>query len=344
MTKDTGPLFNLQTMSGVFAGTRTPVFQRIRAETRNAATKVRHWLQLAWYTEPASCAVYPFQPGNAVAYEQPLISLLDPLTGDFNQKLQAALHATEQQLVSCGSCRFWQRNNVVTLDQLPLGICQWRQHGNQENARLETPLPDTLAMQSALALDCAHWEQAQPIADVPTPMAGSTVRASLTPMRKAAEDADIRLSFWQRLRKRFAPKETVGQPLDLNTRLLERSGVGAGTEPCFVCQGRIANLGALAVETAEGDKQTFSIWRCRHCHTLYLNNWIDRWERLDNLETEETYYRIAPAEAKELLTLLYSVAGGEHPRRREERAVERAQVAHFMIGRTPLSHQVRQGR
>jgi len=338
--KDTGPLFNLQTMSGVFAGTRTPIFQRIRAQARNGATTVRHWLQLAWYVDPAVCVVYAFQPGTAVAYEQPMISLADPLTGDFTQKLQAALHATEQQLVSCGSCRFWQSNHIVTLDQLPIGVCRWRPDGSDQDAAL----PDTLAMQSTLALDCAHWQQVLSVADDPTSAVRSMDRASLTPMRKAAESADIRLSLWQRMRKRFMAKQAAGQPMDLHTMLLERSGVGAGTEPCFVCQGRLANLGALAVETAEGDKQTFSIWRCRHCYTLYLNNWIDRWERLDNLETEETYYRLAPAEAKQLLTLLYSVVGGEHPNRRAERDTERTQFLHFMVGRTPLSHQIRQGR
>jgi hypothetical protein len=100
----------------------------------------------------------------------------------------------------------------------------------------------------------------------------------------------------------------------------------------------------LTVGTPEGDKQTFSIWRCRHCYTTYLNNWIDRWERLDSLETEESYYRIAPAEAKELLTIIYSVVGGEHPNRRHERQVEGAHFLAFIAERSPLSHQIRQGR
>ena len=131
---------------------------------------------------------------------------------------------------------------------------------------------------------------------------------------------------------------------DVQERLVERSGVGAGTEPCFACQGRIANLGALTVDTDEGDKHTYSVWRCRACHTTYLNSWIDRWERLDSLETEETYYRLAPAEAVEVLAVIDGVVGGEHPAGRHTRAAERAWFEAFVRERRPLSHQRKQGR
>ena len=127
-------------------------------------------------------------------------------------------------------------------------------------------------------------------------------------------------------------------------KVIERSGVGAGTEPCFACQGRIANLGALAVATPEGDKQTFSIWRCRACYTYYLNDWIDRWERTDSLETEERYYRLAPAEALAILAVIDNVVHGEHPARRHERGAERAWLLAFIGARAELSHQIRQGR
>jgi hypothetical protein len=166
---------------------------------------------------------------------------------------------------------------------------------------------------------------------------------AVQPIRKVAEIAESKLRFWTRWRKRVRRWLQQGRRSDGET-LVERSGVGAGTEPCFVCQGRIANLGALAVETPDGDRQTFSIWRCRNCYTTYLNDWIDRWERLDSLDTEETYYRIAPHEALALLTLVNSVAGGEHPGRRRERNDQRSRLLQFIAGRTPLSHQVRQGR
>jgi len=346
MTKETVQHFNLKTMSGIFPGTRTPIFQRVRIQqqleppVKQGATPpaVTRWLQLAWYADPAACVAYVMQPGTAIDYESPLLRLSDPLADDFNQRLQEALATQAQRLVSCGSCRFWQRSDVVTLEQLPTGSCRWQGETVQTTA-----VPATLALQSGLALDCPHWQPTGAgAADVPLP--DTADRRSLAPMRKVAESAGIRLSLWQRFKKRLVVRWRRGQPQPWETLFLERSGVGAGTEPCFVCQGRIANLGALTVGTTEGDKQTFSVWRCRHCYTLYLNNWIDRWERLENLETEESYYRLAPAEAKALLTLIYSVVGGEHPNRRQEREAERAYFLTFMTGRAPLSHQIRQGR
>lgn len=345
MTKEGVQRFNLQTMSGVFPGTRTPLFQRVRIEpTGTTATETtlagNQWLQLAWYDDPAACVAYVVQPGVAIDYEQPWLRLDDPLVGDFNQRLQAALAVHQQRLVSCGSCRFWQASDVVTPDQLPIGYCGWRTEAVQAE-----PLPVTLVMQSVLALDCPHWQSTlAPVDEILRASTTPTTRKLLTPMRKIAESAEIRLTIWQRLYKRFIAGYFPGKQRDWVTLFQERSGVGAGTESCFVCQARIANLGALTVETAEGDKQTFSIWRCRHCYTLYLNNWIDRWERLDNLETEETYFRIAPAEAKELLTLIYSVVGGEHPNHRQERQAERTHFMNFVRDRIPLSHQIRQGR
>jgi uncharacterized protein with PIN domain len=193
-------------------------------------------------------------------------------------------------------------------------------------------------------------EQAQPSATV-APISVEAPR----PMRRAAEEAEIRFSFIQRLWRRFIRRQAARQEeerqlskrakvIDWTAVLVERSGVGAGTEPCFACQGRIANLGALTVATAEDDKQTFSVWRCRNCYSLYLNNWVDRWERLDNLETEESYYRVAPDEAFALLTIIHGHVGGEHPGRRHERTTERQFFLDFMADRLPLSHQIRQGR
>ena len=126
--------------------------------------------------------------------------------------------------------------------------------------------------------------------------------------------------------------------------LLERSGVGAGTESCFACQGRIANLGAIAVATDENDKRTFSVWRCRTCGGFYLNDWTDRWERLDNLETEERYFRLAPGEALQILALINSIDGPEHPANRHQRTAQRRTLESFIADRAPLSHQIRQGR
>ncbi|MBX3013100.1 MAG: hypothetical protein KF832_16400 [Caldilineaceae bacterium] len=343
MAKETVQRFNLQTMSGVFPGTRTSRFQRVQVEALTG--QARQWLQLAWYDDPAACVAYPAPVGATTDEPQPLLHLAEPLVGAFNQKLQDELLQQGLRLISCGSCRFWQPSPVVTPDELPTGTCAW-----QPTAVAiplvdmpDAPLPPTLALQSALALACPRWQSPQ----LPTPAHTPTTpvdRQAMPPMRKVAESAEIRLPVWRRLWKRLAARWGAEPPRDWATLFLERSGVGAGTEPCFVCQARIANLGALTVATPEGDKQTFSVWRCRHCYTLYLNNWIDRWERLDNLETEETYYRLAPAEAKLLLTLIYGVVGGEHPRRRQERDQERAFFLNFIRERQPLSHQIRQGR
>ena len=94
----------------------------------------------------------------------------------------------------------------------------------------------------------------------------------------------------------------------------------------------------------KGDKQTFSIWRCRNCYTYYLNDWIDRWERTDSLETEERYYRLAPAEALAVLAVIDNVVDAEHPARRHERGAQRAWLLAFIGARAQLSHQIRQGR
>ncbi|MCE7986535.1 MAG: hypothetical protein DYG89_35635 [Caldilinea sp. CFX5] len=279
------------------------------------------------------------QPGAAIDYDQGHLHLAEPLVGDFNQRLQTALATHGQQLVTCGSCCLWEPSTVVTPEQLPTGACRWR----AETEKSES-LPPTLALQSALALPCPHWQPLSASGATEAPAVDGAERQALAPMRKVAESAEIRLTWWQRFQKRLQARWQRRQARDWKTMFLERSGVGAGTEPCFVCQGRIANLGALTGGTPEGDKQTFSVWRCRHCYTTYLNHWIDRWERLDNLETEERYYRIAPAEAKNLLTLIYSVVGGEHPNRRHERQAEQAHFLAFMAARTPLSHQIRQGR
>ncbi|HXF61351.1 MAG TPA: hypothetical protein VNK95_07030, partial [Caldilineaceae bacterium] len=76
----------------------------------------------------------------------------------------------------------------------------------------------------------------------------------------------------------------------------------------------------------------------------YFNDWIDRWERLESLETEERYFRIAPAEADLALTLIHSEPGGDHPAGRAARDHLRGQLLALVAGHEPLSHQVRQGR
>ncbi|MCX6046170.1 MAG: hypothetical protein NT075_13750 [Chloroflexi bacterium] len=330
-------LFNLATMSGVFPGARTQTFQRLRLQPLQAPTGETRWAQVLWYADPAACVVYLQNNAQDERAATPLLRLAEPLTGDFNQQFQTALHQAGWQLQSCGSCRFWQILNQRNVDQLPTGRCVWQQAVEESVA-----VPALLATQTNLALSCPHWQ----LAGLIEPAQNSALLPQqMAPMRKAAEISESKLPYWHRAWKQLIRWGQAPIPSKIwEEKLIERSGVGAGTEACFACQGRIANLGALAVETAEGDKQTFSVWRCRTCYTTYLNNWIDRWERLDNLETEETYYRVAPAEALALLIMIDDVVGGDHPGRRRERHPQRGHFLHFMQGRTPLSHQIKQGR
>jgi hypothetical protein len=359
--------FNLETMSGVFPGVRTQVFQRILLWPSDSAplaaapggdeTSGGVWAQLFWYETPRACVlqVPSGAPAAEAAGDAPLLRIEAPQPAAIIPELETALREWGWQMRACGNCRFWRAVDgaaAATVDGIPLGVCQWQdEHGRADGT-------EWLAQQSALALGCERWAQAPP--DTPRHESTDTQIAVDEAVPAVAKDAEAEepeeepeapSSFWGRLRDiwaRFvggdAPGgESASRP-SLAERIQERSGVGAGTEACFACQGRMANLNALVVESPEGDKQTLSVWRCRLCHTYYLNNWIDRWERLDNLETEEAYYRVAPAEALCLLRRMEAVPGGEHPRKRMARGEQRAWFAQFMQERQPLSHQVKQGR
>ena len=135
-------LFNLQTMSGVFPGTRTMVFQRVRVrpigqddEEQGAA----QWARLLWYEEPAACVV---ELGSI------LLRIPEPLRGDFGKRLEEALAANGLRLMACGSCAFWQPMAVQTGDGLPAGRCIVR-----GNAGEDACAPDALAAQSALGVE-----------------------------------------------------------------------------------------------------------------------------------------------------------------------------------------------
>ncbi len=346
-------LFNLKTMSGVFPGTRTMIFQRVRVRAAERADAPSQWARLLWYDDPSACIV---------ELVGTLLRIDEPHGEEFGRRLQAGLAAAGVQLQSCGSCRWWQRLAVKTTDGLAAGRCTWRQAIGQEYAGADAAADDStdkergapgdLAVQSLLALDCSHWRAAEEAAEMQPPVDANA--APLAAIGKRAEnESDERWTWWGRLRRRLAaalggPAEmqapVTAQALNWGQKVVERSGVGAGTESCFACQGRIANLGALAVASPEGDKQTFSIWRCRHCFTYYLNNWIDRWERTDTLETEESYYRLAPAEAIALLAVIDGVVDAEHPARRSERGAQRLWILQFIGERPVLSHQIKQGR
>lgn len=332
MTSDRKPIenFNLDTMSGVYPGSRTMVYQRLRL--RPAADGSHDWLQIQWYVDPPAAVM------GATARTQRrrdmLVRLEAPTDLSFLPRLHQVLTQAGEVPDACFACRNWQPMPQRTPDGLPVGRCRWGE-GLVANSQ---PTPDALAHQSGLSLACDHYQPVTEVAAIPEEVPAEPV----APVPKAAElDAD-RLPFWPRLLHFLRGRPRLSA--DWTSQVIERSGVGAGTEPCFVCQGRLANLGALAVASPEDDKQTLSVWRCRACYTTYINDWTDRWERLDSLETEERYYRVAPAEAYAALRIIHTTSGGDHPARRHERRQQRAQIMALLSDKTPLSHQVRQGR
>ena len=334
-------LFNLQTMSGVFPGSRTARFQRIRLAPQEPADAPASWARLLWYDEPRACVVM-MPPGSGKAVETPLVRLGDPSMRDVQQRLRQGLDAAGYVARICGACKHWRPLGQTNGEGLPVGRCTF-------NAS-EDEVPEQLApltVQSTLALDCAHFEQTANPAGADWPATAEITIFELD-LRRAAEvrkEEEAHRESWRgRLGRLFGLDKTPERAPSWTEQLLERTGVGAGAESCFGCHGRIANLGALVVASPEDDKQTYSVWRCRQCFATYFNRWIDRWERLDSLETDETYWRIAPAEAIALLDVMAGVAGGEHPEGRRERAAERDRFEAFVADRPPVSHQIKLGR
>jgi len=364
--------FNFETMSGVYPGTRTQVFQRVLLQRTDATAgegaltqyestqyaptdalpaNPSTWALIYWYEDPAACVV-------RIEGDETPLRVETTRSGDGLETLQKALAERGWEPYVCGACHHWQSGAGSTVDGLPLGKCglarQWDLSGEpaEEPAVESIEIPLLLGAQSSLALGCPHWSRS--VATGATESAGSeeakeqgkeAAALPMHPLPKIAEISESKmkpLRRWQvRLKRWLAPPPPAPT---LDDHLVERSGVGAGTEPCPCCQGRIANLGALAVQDEATDKQTLSVWRCRLCHALFLSDWIDRWERVDSLETEETIYRIAPIEAAEMLTLIASVQEAEHPRRRSERTAEREWILAQVAGREPVSHVIKQGR
>jgi hypothetical protein len=284
---------------------------------------------LQWYTDPDAAVLLELhanKPQNA-----PVLTLADPQQSGFALRLYTELEARELEADACFACHYWQPLRLHTDEQLPAGRCRWH---NTESA-----VPDALSTQSSLSLACNHFQRNDRPPSLPVGESSPGFQHARVP--KAAELDPDRLPFWPRLLHRLRGRKTTVSWTD---QIIERSGVGAGTEPCFICKGRLANLGALVVESQEGDKQTLSVWRCRICYTTYFNDWTDRWERLDNLETEEIYYRIAPAEAYTALLQIHNTQGGDHPGRRQDRSRQRTELLALVSGIEPLSHQIRQGR
>ncbi|MBX3000234.1 MAG: hypothetical protein KF893_17050 [Caldilineaceae bacterium] len=327
--EDAFQTFNLKTMSGVYPGSRTAVMQRIRLLPLTGDERLPRWARLLWYKDPPSCVLHLQEETPEKWQETPLLRMEDPHAQTFGAIFRKELAAVGWSPFTCGNCIHWQPlHDTTNEDGIALGRCGW-----SDVASSAVTMPEPLRYQSVLSLGCPAWavavEDRPPIPALP---------------RAEARTFSTQTSLWQQLWVRLGQERPEPKRPSWGEGIIERSGVGAGTEPCFACQGRIANLGALIVATDEDDKRTFSVWRCRRCQSFYLNDWIDRWERLDSLETEESYYRLSPVEAVELLALFDGVIGGEHPAGRRDRMEQRAWLEGFIRNRPRLSHQIRQGR
>ncbi len=321
-------LFNTKTMSGIHPGSRTAQAHIVHLQShkggQDGGQSAPGWARILWPGEAGDAEVYWLADGRGWD-EQPALRLSGVNGAKPVDEVIGALTATGQTPLVCGTCRWWQPlPDAANPDGIPLGLCSWAEasgslpaSGNRE--------------QSALALECLHWQAGEQMDAVPVP---ESVPAEPN-------------GWWAGLKRRLSGREDR-PPAASAGDIAERSGVGAGTERCLACHGRIANLGALTVAAADedkiDDKRTLSVWRCRLCHTFYLNDWVDRWERLDSLETEESYYRVAPGEALALLALFRQTSGSEHPKERHSRGAQRAQVDAFLVGRPRLLHQIKLGR
>lgn len=337
-------LFNLETMSGIHPGSRTQIMQRVQLFPQKTGPTQRTWALILWKTAPAWALHLQNSEKEGTGWQaHPLISGAsspggDPAGNDFLPALQEALADQGWGLRTCATCRHWQPlAGLITDDALPAGRCTWT-----SAAEPPVPAPGRLRYQSALALGCDHWQAGPYAGPAHGPDEHPILDLPAQPIRPTpAPDMNLR----DRVRRLLGKGKPDRPPRSRWTdNLLERSGVGAGTEPCFACQGRRANLGAIAVATPEDDKRTFSVWRCRTCGTYYLNDWTDRWERLDNLETEERNIRLAPGEALSLLALINRTENAEHPAGRHQREPQRRILEEIVAQRAPLSHQIRQGR
>lgn len=316
-------LFNTRTMSGVHPGSRTAQSYFVHLQSVNGDENVEIWSRLLGGGSEDGYALYA-QAGDGWS-EQPLAQIPGGMDEDFFDRLREALAVAGHRPLTCGGCRWWSRvQQTANPEGLPLGLC--RQGGMDEGS------PNLRYAQSALALECPHWQEGLQEDELP-PFPSAQAAQTTAPT-----------GWWTGLRNRLTGKGKTARPQPAPDALVERSGVGAGTERCLACHGRIANLGALTLATASDDRRTVSIWRCRLCHSFYLNDWIDRWERLDSLETEESYYRLAPKEAFDLLALFGETSGGEHPKDRHSRTSQRDRVDAFLTDRPRLLHQFRQGR
>src|SRR5690606_31048696 len=112
---------------GVYPGTRTQVYQKLRLRRTDAASAAPEWYALLWYDAPAALVLYPTRL--AAPAPEPLLSMTppdDPLV--FSARLRQKLD--EQQLAAdaCFDCRYWLPRPRTNQDGVPIGRCTWSQN------------------------------------------------------------------------------------------------------------------------------------------------------------------------------------------------------------------------
>ena len=358
------PLFDPQTMSGISPGRRTRAFQRFRMGVDDSDRDLR-WIRLLWDEDVGDNRIGAELAVFDADHSQWVPTDIDIPPGESRQAVMEHLAtlSPDNGPELCGSCDHWNATSTHDSVDIPFGDCTFR-----VGAEVSHP---ALVEQSYFALACLHWERTDDIIggketpSQPPPMSGEELTAARESslLHREIEEAQqgeiesIALtakSGWRRWMNRIQEytrrspilrdpdpvrRDPRGRPQRPTPNLpppaiAERSGIGAGTEPCAACSGRTANLAGVTSTDAAGDPVTYSLWRCRLCRTLYLNRWIDRWVRLDNLEIEEGYYRVAPNEATYLYGLINSAEASDMA----------AQLEQFTAERAYLSHQIRQGR
>ena len=338
-------LFNLDTMSGVFAGTRPPDYRRLRLGSLADPTATLRWYELHLYTIPPSMTLYRHDPDPEKSPPAALCSISEPPRNRVVDSLQIELANQGLWLHACGSCHYWQQSPSIDFGQEPVGRCHW---ASEESVGRQLPM--TLARQSPLSLGCTHWRKAkdpQQVSQLGHDLGSSTFsdRAEPCVAPQGTQSKTNLRDIWNGWRSRVRPiGDSRTQATDWNEHIQERSAGQAGTQACLVCPGRLVNLAALSIDTPDGDAQTLSVWRCRTCYTIFLNNWIDRWKRLDTLETEESYYRLAPREAFRILDLLDPAFAPDSQEGHSRRRQQHGAILQFINSQQPLGRQIKHGR
>ena len=364
--------FNLDTMSGIYPGERPAVYQRVLAVRVDRPDAPAHWFRLSWDQQPPGPLFHPDEPQAGDVDRLPTFRLAVTDARQTCILLASELAQRKWALHTCGTCAFWHRQQDATAGGDAAGQCGYRPAEPQGAATNATAaraknkddafpaasadsvhsgvnpfLPlyyaaSDLTAQSALSMACRHWAAA--------PSAHSAFAAQdhpnseAAPVQPAISEPQAAPSLWRRLQTLLLPgrRAKVDRPSAKSIR--SKKATAVGTEPCFACQGRIARLGSLTLAEPSKDNETFTVWRCHTCYTTYLGDWIDRWVRLDSLETEETLYRVAPADAAGLLEAFQISQTNADMRSGDSRRVLETRLRSMTQELEPLSHQVKLGR